>query len=203
MQEMQNYYNKKFTNILNEIDFNAPTKQVKTQIPKDNPQLVALQTKIQQTRQQIAESKNPDKEYLHHAFKPDEIIELEKQYFNQAIPQEYKELIQDFPRLYEQGLANELKAYVKDTDTIQEVSAQLLNDFKDKPFKDTAKHAELLLFNTLRDKAQELGFKEPDINKPSFKVAFGKFQARLKKGDIQDLSEHIATSSLQHDRLSI
>ncbi|WP_121727668.1 PBECR2 nuclease fold domain-containing protein, partial [Helicobacter labetoulli] len=31
MQEMQNYYNKKFTNILNEIDFNAPTKQVKTQ----------------------------------------------------------------------------------------------------------------------------------------------------------------------------
>ncbi|WP_415580418.1 hypothetical protein, partial [Helicobacter labetoulli] len=32
MQEMQNYYNKKFTNILNEIDFNAPTKQVKTQM---------------------------------------------------------------------------------------------------------------------------------------------------------------------------
>ncbi len=85
---------------------------------QDNPQLSALQTKIQQSRQQIAKSKNPDKEYLHHAFKPDEIIQLEKQYFNQAMPQEYKELIQDFPRLYEQHLANELKAYVKDTDTI-------------------------------------------------------------------------------------
>ncbi|WP_194146028.1 hypothetical protein, partial [Helicobacter bilis] len=32
MQEMQNYYDKKFTNILNEIDFDAPTKQVKTQM---------------------------------------------------------------------------------------------------------------------------------------------------------------------------
>ncbi|TLD91087.1 hypothetical protein LS74_010365 [Helicobacter magdeburgensis] len=32
MQEMQNYYDKKFTNTLNEIDFNAPTKQVKTQM---------------------------------------------------------------------------------------------------------------------------------------------------------------------------
>ncbi|HEC1546900.1 TPA: hypothetical protein R1X38_001755, partial [Campylobacter upsaliensis] len=174
------------------------------QIPKDNSQLNVLHTKIQQVRQQIAESKNPDKEYLHQVFKPDEIIELEKQYFNQAMPQEYKELIQDFPQLYEQRLANELKeAYVKDTDVIQEVSAQLLNDFKDKSFKDTAKHAKLLLFNTLRDKAQELGFKELDINKPSFKVAFGKFQAKLKKGDIQDLSEHIAINSLQHDRLRI
>lgn len=170
---------------------------------QDNPQLSALQTKIQQSRQQIAKSKNPDKEYLHHAFKPDEIIQLEKQYFNQAMPQEYKELIQDFPRLYEQHLANELKAYVKDTDTIQEVTTQLLNDFKDKPFKDTAKHAELLLFNTLRDKAQELGFKELDINTPSFKVAFGKFQAKLKKGDIQDLSEHIAINSLRKNRLRI
>ena len=186
-----------------QIDFNAPTKQVKTQMPKDNPQLVALQTKIQQLRQQIAESKNPDKEYLYQVFKPDEIIELEKQYFNQAMPQEYKELIQDFPRLYEQSLANELKTYAKDADTIQEVTTQLLNDFKDKPFKDTAKHAELLLFNTLRDKAQELGFKELDINTPSFKVAFGKFQAKLKKGDIQDLSEHIATSSLRKNRLRI
>ncbi|ENF1746326.1 hypothetical protein ABQJ84_001477, partial [Campylobacter upsaliensis] len=173
------------------------------QIPKDNSQLNVLHTKIQQVRQQIAESKNPDKEYLHRVFKPDEIIELEKQYFNQAMPQEYKELIQDFPQLYEQRLANELKAYVKDTDVIQEVSAQLLNDFKDKSFKDTAKHAKLLLFNTLRDKAQELGFKELDINEPSFKVAFGKFQAKLKKGDIQDLSEHIAINSLQHDRLRI
>ncbi|WP_267891476.1 PBECR2 nuclease fold domain-containing protein, partial [Helicobacter cinaedi] len=173
------------------------------QMPKDNPQLVALQTKIQQSRQQIAESKNPDKEYLYQVFKPDEIIELEKQYFNQAMPQEYKELIQDFPRLYEQSLANELKTYAKDADTIQEVTTQLLNDFKDKPFKDTAKHAELLLFNTLRDKAQELGFKELDINTPSFKVAFGKFQAKLKKGDIQDLSEHIATSSLRKNRLRI
>lgn len=170
---------------------------------QDNPQLSALQTKIQQSRQQIAESKNPDKEYLHHAFKPDEIIQLEKQYFNQAMPQEYKELIQDFPRLYEQHLANELKAYVKDTDTIQEVTTQLLNDFKDKPFKDTAKNAENLLINTLRDKAKELGFKELDINKPSFKVAFGKFQARLKKGDIQDLSEHIAINSLRKNRLRI
>lgn len=203
MQEMKNYYDKKFTNILNEIDFNAPTKQAKTQMPKDNPQLVALQTKIQQSRQQIAESKNPDKEYLYQVFKPDEIIELEKQYFNQAMPQEYKELIQDFPRLYEQSLANELKTYAKDADTIQEVTTQLLNDFKDKPFKDTAKHAELLLFNTLRDKAQELGFKELDINTPSFKVAFGKFQAKLKKGDIQDLSKHIATSSLRKNRLRI
>ena len=173
------------------------------QMPKDNPQLVALQTKIQQSRQQIAESKNPDKEYLYQVFKPDEIIELEKQYFNQAMPQEYKELIQDFPRLYEQSLANELKTYAKDTDTIQEVTTQLLNDFKDKPFKNTAKHAELLLFNTLRDKAQELGFKELDINTPSFKVAFGKFQARLKKGDIQDLSEHIAIISLRKNRLRI
>ena len=173
------------------------------QMPKDNPQLVALQTKIQQSRQQIAESRNPDKEYLYQVFKPDEIIELEKQYFNQAMPQEYKELIQDFPRLYEQSLANELKTYAKDTDTIQEVTTQLLNDFKDKPFKNTAKHAELLLFNTLRDKAQELGFKELDINKPSFKVAFGKFQAKLKKGDIQDLSEHIATISLRKNRLRI
>lgn len=119
------------------------------------------------------------------------------------MPQEYKELIQDFPRLYEQSLANELKTYAKDADTIQEVTTQLLNDFKDKPFKDTAKHAELLLFNTLRDKAQELGFKELDINTPSFKVAFGKFQAKLKKGDIQDLSEHIATSSLRKNRLRI
>lgn len=170
---------------------------------QDNPQLSALQTKIQQSRQQIAESKNPDKEYLHQVFKPDEIIELEKQYFNQVMPKEYKEMIQDFPRLYEQSLADNLKTYKKDTDTIKEVTTQLLNDFKDKSFKDTAKHAELLLFNTLRDKAQELGFKELDINKPSFKVAFGKFQAKLKKGDIQDLSEHIATSSLQHDRLRI
>ncbi|WP_275051155.1 PBECR2 nuclease fold domain-containing protein, partial [Helicobacter bilis] len=203
MQEMQNYYDKKFTNILNEIDFNAPTKQVKTQMPKDNPQLVALQTKIQAVKQQIAESENPDKEYLHQVFKPDEIIELEKQYFNQAMPQEYKELIQDFPSLYEQSLANTLKTYAKDTDTIQEVTTQLLNDFKGKPFKDTAKHAENLLFNSLRDKAQELGFKELDINKPSFKVAFGKFQARLKKGDIQDLSEHIAINSLRKNRLRI
>ncbi|STP13346.1 PBECR2 nuclease fold domain-containing protein [Helicobacter cinaedi] len=185
----------------------SPTNKIDSdiipQMPKDNPQLVALQTKIQQLRQQIAESKNPDKEYLYQVFKPDEIIELEKQYFNQAMPQEYKELIQDFPRLYEQSLANELKTYAKDTDTIQEVTTQLLNDFKDKPFKNTAKHAELLLFNTLRDKAQELGFKEMDINTPSFKVAFGKFQARLKKGDIQDLSEHIATSSLRKNRLRI
>ncbi|WP_369607898.1 putative barnase/colicin E5 family endoribonuclease, partial [Helicobacter trogontum] len=170
---------------------------------QDNPQVSALQTKIQQTRQQIAESKNPDKEYLHQVFKPDEIIQLEKQYFNQAMPQEYKELIQDFPRLYEQSLANKLKTYVKDTDTIQEVTTNLLNNFKDKPFKDTAKHAELLLFNVLKDKAQELGFKELDINEPSFKVAFGKFQARLKKGDIQDLSEHIAINSLRKDRLRI
>ncbi|WP_220271558.1 PBECR2 nuclease fold domain-containing protein [Helicobacter equorum] len=170
---------------------------------QDNPQVSALQTKIQQTRQQIAESKNPDKEYLHQVFKPDEIIQLEKQYFNQAMPQEYKELIQDFPSLYEQSLANKLKTYVKDTDTIQEVTTNLLNDFKDKPFKDTAKHAELLLFNTLKDKAQELGFKELDINEPSFKVAFGKFQARLKKGDIQDLSEHIAINSLRKNRLRI
>ena len=185
----------------------SPTNKIDSdiipQMPKDNPQLVALQTKIQQSRQQIAESKNPDKEYLYQVFKPDEIIELEKQYFNQAMPQEYKELIQDFPRLYEQSLANELKTYAKDTDTIQEVTTQLLNDFKDKPFKNTAKHAELLLFNTLRDKAQELGFKELDINTPSFKVAFGKFQARLKKGDIQDLSEHIATISLRKNRLRI
>ncbi|STP13748.1 PBECR2 nuclease fold domain-containing protein [Helicobacter cinaedi] len=185
----------------------SPTNKIDSdiipQMPKDNPQLVALQTKIQQSRQQIAESKNPDKEYLYQVFKPDEIIELEKQYFNQAMPQEYKEIIQDFPRLYEQSLANELKTYAKDTDTIQEVTTQLLNDFKDKPFKNTAKHAELLLFNTLRDKAQELGFKEMDINTPSFKVAFGKFQARLKKGDIQDLSEHIATSSLRKNRLRI
>ena len=170
---------------------------------QDNPQVSALQTKIQQTRQQIAESKNPDKEYLYQVFKPDEIIQLEKQYFNQAMPQEYKELIQDFPSLYEQSLANKLKTYVKDTDTIQEVTTNLLNDFKDKPFKDTAKHAELLLFNTLKDKAQELGFKELDINEPSFKVAFGKFQARLKKGDIQDLSEHIAINSLRKNRLRI
>ena len=119
------------------------------------------------------------------------------------MPQEYKELIQDFPRLYEQSLANKLKTYVKDTDRIQEVTTNLLNDFKDKPFKDTAKHAELLLFNTLKDKAQELGFKELDINEPSFKVAFGKFQARLKKGDIQDLSEHIAINSLRKNRLRI
>ena len=185
----------------------SPTNKIDSdiipQMPKDNPQLVALQTKIQQSRQQIAESKNPDKEYLYQVFKPDEIIELEKQYFNQAMPQEYKELIQDFPRLYEQSLANELKTYAKDADAIQEVTTQLLNDFKDKPFKDTAKHAELLLFNTLRDKAQELGFKELDINKPSFKVAFGKFQAKLKKGDIQDLSEHITTSSLRKNRLRI
>ncbi|STO96242.1 PBECR2 nuclease fold domain-containing protein [Helicobacter canis] len=34
MQELQNYYDKKSTNILNEIDFNAP---IKTQTPKDNP----------------------------------------------------------------------------------------------------------------------------------------------------------------------
>ncbi|BDB63777.1 hypothetical protein T36_0221 [Helicobacter cinaedi] len=203
MQEMKNYYDKNFTNILNEIDFNAPTKQAKTQMPKDNPQLVALQTKIQEAKEFIAKSKNPDKEYLHHTFKPDEIIQLEKQYFNQAMPQEYKELIQDFPRLYEQSLANELKTYAKDTDTIQEVTTNLLNDFKDKPFKDTAKNAENLLINTLRDKAKELGFKELDVNKPSFKVAFGKFQAKLKKGDIQDLSEHIATSSLRKNRLRI
>ena len=170
---------------------------------QDNPQVSALQTKIQQTRQQIAESPNPDKEYLYQVLKPDEIIQLEKQYFNQAMPQEYKELIQDFPSLYEQSLANKLKTYVKDTDTIQEVTTNLLNDFKDKPFKDTAKHAELLLFNTLKDKAQELGFKELDINEPSFKVAFGKFQARLKKGDIQDLSEHIAINSLRKNRLRI
>ncbi|WP_267892574.1 putative barnase/colicin E5 family endoribonuclease, partial [Helicobacter trogontum] len=170
---------------------------------QDNPQVSALQTKIQQTRQQIAESPNPDKEYLHQVFKPDEIIQLEKQYFNQAMPQEYKELIQDFPRLYEQSLANKLKTYVKDTDTIQEVTTNLLNDFKDKPFKDTAKHAELLLFNTLKDKAQELGFKKLDINEPSFKVAFKKLQARLKKGDIQDLSEHIAINSLRKNRLRI
>ena len=190
-----------FTGVLSAS--NKSSGEIIPQIPKDNSQLNVLHTKIQQVRQQIAESKNPDKEYLHQVFKPDEIIELEKQYFNQAMPQEYKELIQDFPQLYEQRLANELKAYVKDTDTIQEVSAQLLNDFKDKSFKDTAKHAKLLLFNTLRDKAQELGFKELDINEPSFKVAFGKFQAKLKKGDIQDLSEHIAINSLQHDRLRI
>ncbi|HEC1582628.1 TPA: hypothetical protein R1X64_001555, partial [Campylobacter upsaliensis] len=191
-----------FTGVLSAS--NKSSGEIIPQIPKDNSQLNVLHTKIQQVRQQIAESKNPDKEYLHQVFKPDEIIELEKQYFNQAMPQEYKELIQDFPQLYEQRLANELKeAYVKDTDVIQEVSAQLLNDFKDKSFKDTAKHAKLLLFNTLRDKAQELGFKELDINKPSFKVAFGKFQAKLKKGDIQDLSEHIAINSLQHDRLRI
>ncbi|ELY0805358.1 hypothetical protein SLM93_001353 [Campylobacter upsaliensis] len=190
-----------FTGVLSAS--NKSSGEIIPQIPKDNSQLNVLHTKIQQVRQQIAESKNPDKEYLHQVFKPDEIIELEKQYFNQAMPQEYKELIQDFPQLYEQRLANELKAYVKDTDVIQEVSAQLLNDFKDKSFKDTAKHAELLLFNTLRDKAQELGFKELDINEPSFKVAFGKFQAKLKKGDIQDLSEHIAINSLQHDRLRI
>ncbi|EHA5293669.1 hypothetical protein JK460_001664, partial [Campylobacter upsaliensis] len=190
-----------FTGVLSAS--NKSSGEIIPQIPKDNSQLNVLHTKIQQVRQQIAESKNPDKEYLHRVFKPDEIIELEKQYFNQAMPQEYKELIQDFPQLYEQRLANELKAYVKDTDVIQEVSAQLLNDFKDKSFKDTAKHAKLLLFNTLRDKAQELGFKELDINEPSFKVAFGKFQAKLKKGDIQDLSEHIAINSLQHDRLRI
>ncbi|EGK8036016.1 hypothetical protein IO355_001755, partial [Campylobacter upsaliensis] len=190
-----------FTGVLSAS--NKSSGEIIPQIPKDNSQLNVLHTKIQQVRQQIAESKNPDKKYLHQVFKPDEIIELEKQYFNQAMPQEYKELIQDFPQLYEQRLANELKAYVKDTDAIQEVSAQLLNDFKDKSFKDTAKHAELLLFNTLRDKAQELGFKELDINEPSFKVAFGKFQAKLKKGDIQDLSEHIAINSLQHDRLRI
>ena len=191
-----------FTGVLSAS--NKSSGEIIPQIPKDNSQLNVLHTKIQQVRQQIAESKNPDKEYLHQVFKPDEIIELEKQYFNQAMPQEYKELIQDFPQLYEQRLANELKeAYVKDTDVIQEVSAQLLNDFKDKSFKDTAKHAELLLFNTLRDKAQELGFKELNINEPSFKVAFGKFQAKLKKGDIQDLSEHIAINSLQHDRLRI
>ncbi|ELU5092364.1 hypothetical protein SB881_000641 [Campylobacter upsaliensis] len=190
-----------FTGVLSAS--NKSSGEIIPQIPKDNSQLNVLHTKIQQVRQQIAESKNPDKEYLHQVFKPDEIIELEKQYFNQAMPQEYKELIQDFPQLYSQRLANELKAYVKDTDVIQEVSAQLLNDFKDKSFKDTAKHAELLLFNTLRDKAQELGFKELDINEPSFKVAFGKFQAKLKKGDIQDLSEHIAINSLQHDRLRI
>ncbi|HEF3531477.1 TPA: DUF3519 domain-containing protein, partial [Campylobacter upsaliensis] len=190
-----------FTGVLSAS--NKSSGEIIPQIPKDNSQLNVLHTKIQQVRQQIAESKNPDKEYLHQVFKPDEIIELEKQYFNQAMPQEYKELIQDFPQLYNQRLANELKAYVKDTDVIQEVSAQLLNDFKDKSFKDTAKHAELLLFNTLRDKAQELGFKELDINEPSFKVAFGKFQAKLKKGDIQDLSEHIAINSLQHDRLRI
>ncbi|ELE1411523.1 hypothetical protein RDG17_001846, partial [Campylobacter upsaliensis] len=190
-----------FTGVLSAS--NKSSGEIIPQIPKDNSQLNVLHTKIQQVRQQIAESRNPDKEYLHQVFKPDEIIELEKQYFNQAMPQEYKELIQDFPQLYEQRLANELKAYVKDTDVIQEVSAQLLNDFKDKSFKDTAKHAKLLLFNTLRDKAQELGFKELDINEPSFKVAFGKFQAKLKKGDIQDLSEHIAINSLQHDRLRI
>ncbi|HEC1573555.1 TPA: hypothetical protein R1X69_001095 [Campylobacter upsaliensis] len=190
-----------FTGVLSAS--NKSSGEIIPQIPKDNSQLNVLHTKIQQVRQQIAESRNPDKEYLHQVFKPDEIIELEKQYFNQAMPQEYKELIQDFPQLYEQRLANELKAYVKDTDVIQEVSAQLLNDFKDKSFKDTAKHAKLLLFNTLRDKAQELGFKELNINEPSFKVAFGKFQAKLKKGDIQDLSEHIAINSLQHDRLRI
>ncbi|ELJ8896537.1 hypothetical protein RT889_001719, partial [Campylobacter upsaliensis] len=190
-----------FTGVLSAS--NKSSGEIIPQIPKDNSQLNVLHTKIQQVRQQIAESKNPDKKYLHQVFKPDEIIELEKQYFNQAMPQEYKELIQDFPQLYEQRLANELKAYIKDTDVIQEVSAQLLNDFKDKSFKDTAKHAKLLLFNTLRDKAQELGFKELDINEPSFKVAFGKFQAKLKKGDIQDLSEHIAINSLQHDRLRI
>ena len=50
MQEMKNYYDKKFTNTLNEIDFNAPTKQAKTQMPKDNPQLVAF---IPQTTQEI------------------------------------------------------------------------------------------------------------------------------------------------------
>ena len=182
-------------------DDSTPLKVNDGIIPQE--QLTQLQTKIKEARQQIAESPNPDKEYLYHVLKPDEIIELEKQYFNQAMPQEYKELIQDFPSLYEQSLANKLKTYVKDTDTIQEVTTNLLNDFKDKPFKDTAKHAENLLFNTLRDKAQELGFKELDINKPSFKAAFGKFQARLKKGDIQDLSEHIAINSLRKDRLRI
>ena len=182
-------------------DDSTPLKVNDGIIPQE--QLTQLQTKIKEARQQIAESPNPDKEYLYHVLKPDEIIELEKQYFNQAMPQEYKELIQDFPSLYEQSLANKLKTYVKDTDTIQEVTTNLLNDFKDKPFKDTAKHAELLLFNVLKDKAQELGFKELDINEPSFKVAFGKFQARLKKGDIQDLSEHIAINSLRKDRLRI
>ena len=182
-------------------DDSTPLKVNDGIIPQE--QLTQLQTKIKEARQQIAESPNPDKEYLYHVLKPDEIIELEKQYFNQAMPQEYKELIQDFPSLYEQSLANKLKTYVKDTDTIQEVTTNLLNDFKDKSFKDTAKHAENLLFNTLRDKAQELGFKELDINEPSFKVAFGKFQARLKKGDIQDLSEHIAINSLRKDRLRI
>ena len=180
-----------------------PQKHKQKDSIQDNPQVSALQTKIQQTRQEIEESRNPDKEYLYQVLKPDEIIQLEKQYFNQAMPQEYKELIQDFPSLYEQSLANKLKTYVKDTDRIQEVTTNLLNDFKDKPFKDTAKHAELLLFNTLKDKAQELGFKELDINEPSFKVAFGKFQARLKKGDIQDLSEHIAINSLRKNRLRI
>ena len=182
-------------------DDSTPLKVNDGIIPQE--QLTQLQTKIKEARQQIAESPNPDKEYLYHVLKPDEIIQLEKQYFNQAMPQEYKELIQDFPSLYEQSLANKLKTYVKDTDTIQEVTTNLLNDFKDKPFKDTAKHAELLLFNVLKDKAQELGFKELDINEPSFKVAFGKFQARLKKGDIQDLSEHIAINSLRKDRLRI
>ena len=38
----------------------------------------------------------------------------------------------------------------------------------------------------------KLDFKELDVNKSGFKVAFGKLQAKLKKGDIQDLSEHIA-----------
>lgn len=73
-----------FTGVLSAS--NKSSGEIIPQMPKDNPQLVALQTKIQQSRQQIAESKNPDKEYLYQVFKPDEIIELEKQYFNQAMP---------------------------------------------------------------------------------------------------------------------
>ncbi len=57
----------------------------------------------------------------------------------------------------------------------------LKNNFKDQSFKNTAKHAENLSFNTLRDKANELDFKELDVNKSSFKVAVGKLQAKLKK----------------------
>ena len=140
---------------------------------------------------------------LYRDHKPQEVTELERKYFNKEMPKEWQELIQDFPQLKAQWMAN----YLKDKDTftrwVEYRKEELLEKFKDKPFAKTDSE----FFNLKREGfygllspevKDRLGFKHGGFSPDEMpaiqaqnKKAERALRFMLKKGDIEDLATEL------------
>ncbi|TLD79336.1 DUF3519 domain-containing protein, partial [Helicobacter trogontum] len=150
-------------------------KELQIQVDK----AIAEIDKLMESNRQIV-----DRQWLYEVHKPQEVVTIQKHYFNQEMPQEYKEIIAPFPKLREQEIADNLKQNTQ-AQLKQTYKEQFLETFKDKPFEKTRTQASNLLKTYYKHNPKGLGveIKDWSFESANFKMALAKFQTKLKKGD--------------------